>query len=206
MARAYSEDLRERVIGAALGGLSERRAAARYGGGISTAVVWVRRARQTGKMAACRKGQLDDSKLDPPAGFLLELIGAPCHISLNEMQALLQQERGVSAGIGTLWRFFRTRAITVKKPLTQPSRTGRTSLLHERPGLRVSSILILSGRCSSTRPVPRPRWHACMAAAPPDSAYARAFPTAMCGRPLRYKKNLVTGAARLIGCCHVSGL
>ena len=56
MARAYSQDLRERVIRTALGGVSVRKAA-RYGVGISTAVPWVRRAR-SGGMAARRQGQL----------------------------------------------------------------------------------------------------------------------------------------------------
>ena len=47
--------------------------------------------------------------------FGLELIDASSHLSLHEMQARLREERGVSAGIGTLWRFFHARAITVKK-------------------------------------------------------------------------------------------
>lgn len=42
MARAYSQDLRERVIKTALNGLSVRRAAAHYGVGVSTAILWVR--------------------------------------------------------------------------------------------------------------------------------------------------------------------
>ena len=115
MARAYSRDLRERVIGAALGGQSARQAAARYGVGISTAIVWVRRARQTGEWVARRQGKPRGSKLDAHADFLLELIEATCHISLKEMQARLREEHSVSAGIGTLWRFFTARAITVKK-------------------------------------------------------------------------------------------
>ena len=115
MARAYSRDLRERVIGAALGGQSARQAAARYGGGISTAIVWVRRARQTGEWVARRQGKPRGSKLDAHADFLLELIEATCPISLKEMQARLREEHSVSAGIGTLWRFFTARAITVKK-------------------------------------------------------------------------------------------
>jgi len=115
MARAYSRDLRERVIGAALGGQSARQAAARYGGGISTAIVWGRRARQTGEWGARRQGKPRGSKLDAHADFLLELIEATCHISLKEMQARLREEHSVSAGIGTLWRFFTARAITVKK-------------------------------------------------------------------------------------------
>ena len=115
MARAYGEDLRERVIKTALGGASVRQAAARYGVGVSTAILWVRRAREGGEVTARRQGQPKGSKLDAHAAFLLELIDASSHISLQEMQVRLKDERGVWAGIGTLWRFFHTRAITVKK-------------------------------------------------------------------------------------------
>jgi transposase len=114
MARAYSQDLRERVIRTALAGTSVRQAAARYGVGVSTAILWVRRAR-SGEVTARRQGQPKGSKLDAHAAFLLELIEASSHISLHEMQAKLREERGVSVGIGTLWRFFHKRAITVKK-------------------------------------------------------------------------------------------
>ena len=49
MSRAYSQDLRDRVIDATLKeALSARSAAARFGVGIATAIVWVRRARETG--------------------------------------------------------------------------------------------------------------------------------------------------------------
>jgi transposase len=56
MARAYSQDLRDRVIDAALNGLSARQAAARFGVGDATAIVWVRRARQTGERGARKQG------------------------------------------------------------------------------------------------------------------------------------------------------
>ncbi len=132
MARAYSQDLRERVIKTALNGLPIRRAAARYGVGVSTAILWVRRARQGGEVTARRQGQPKGSKLDAHAAFLLEMIDASSHISLQEMQTRLKDERSVSAGIGTLWRFFHARAITVKKnrprgragPARRQSRAG----------------------------------------------------------------------------------
>jgi transposase len=41
MARTYSQDLRDRVIDAALSGASARQAAARFGVGEATAIVWV---------------------------------------------------------------------------------------------------------------------------------------------------------------------
>ena len=51
MGRAYSLDLRERVVGAVLkGGLSCHQAAAQFGVGISTAIFWVQRFRRTGNV------------------------------------------------------------------------------------------------------------------------------------------------------------
>jgi transposase len=131
MARAYSQDLRDRVIKTALSGVSVRQAAARYGVGISTAVLWVRRAR-SGEVAARRQGQPRRSKLDAYAAFLLELIDASSHISLHEMQTRLREERGASAGIGTLWRFFHGRAITVKK--NRPRLRARPARCQSRAG------------------------------------------------------------------------
>jgi len=115
MARAYSQDLRERVVTAALGGTSAWQAATRFGVGIATAILWVRRARETGERTARRQGAPRGSKLDAHADFLLGLVEATPDITLKELQARLQAERGVSAGIGTLWRFFDLRDITFKK-------------------------------------------------------------------------------------------
>ncbi len=115
MARAYSQDLQDRVVKTALGGASVRQEAARHGVGISTAILWVRRAR-SGEATARRQGQPKGSKLNAQAAFLLDLTQATSHISLHEMKAKLREERGVCAGIGTLWHFFHARAITVKKP------------------------------------------------------------------------------------------
>jgi transposase len=52
MARAYSQDLRDRVLDAALAGLPARQAAVRFGVGIATAIVRVRWARDWGAQAA----------------------------------------------------------------------------------------------------------------------------------------------------------
>lgn len=115
MARAYSEDLRGRVIEAVLGGLSARGAARLYRVGESTATRWLQRYRETGERAARRQGQPKRSKLDVHEGFLLGLIDERTDVTLEEMRRRLAEERGVAAGIGTLWRFFASRGITVKK-------------------------------------------------------------------------------------------
>ena len=115
MARAYSQDLRERVLEAAAKGMSARQAADRFGVGVSTAIVWVRRARADGERSARRQGQPRGSKLDAHRVYLLGLVEATTDITLKEMQARLREEKGVAAGIGTLWRFFRGQDYTVKK-------------------------------------------------------------------------------------------
>ncbi|WP_373878200.1 helix-turn-helix domain-containing protein, partial [Azotobacter vinelandii] len=56
MARAYSADLRRRVVDAAMGGLSARQAAERFDVGTATAIVWVRRFREGGELVARRQG------------------------------------------------------------------------------------------------------------------------------------------------------
>jgi transposase len=128
MARAYSQDLRDRVIDAAVAGLPIRRAAVRFGVGIATAILWVCRARESGERRARRQGQPRRSKLDPHRDFLLGLIEAKDDITLTEMQERLAAERSVRAGVGTIWSFLDRNDMTVKKrQLTRPSRIGRTS-------------------------------------------------------------------------------
>ena len=52
MGKPYSMDLRERVVAAVdPGGPSCHRAAAQFGVGVNTAILWVRRFRETGSVA-----------------------------------------------------------------------------------------------------------------------------------------------------------
>ena len=123
MARAYSQDLRERVIDA---GTSARQAAERFGIGVATAIVWVRRARE-GERSARKQGQPKRSKLDQHQ-FLLALIGAEPDITIAEMRERLRSEAGVTASVGTIWTFLDRAGLTFKKrPPTRPSRSAPTS-------------------------------------------------------------------------------
>ena len=124
MARAYSQDLRERVINA---GTSARQAAERFGIGVATAIVWVRRARE-GERSARRQGQPKRSKLDPHREFLLALIEAEPDITIAEMRERLRSEAGLTASVGTIWTFLDRAGLTFKKrPATRPSRSAQTS-------------------------------------------------------------------------------
>jgi transposase len=139
MARAYSHDLRVRVLDAVGAGLSRREAAARYRIGIATVIRWAAHAAVTGETKAKRQGRPRGSKLDAHEGFLLALIEETDDITLLEMQDRLRAERGVSVGLGTLWRFFDGRAITWKKRRrTRPSRTAPTWRPRAKLGSRLS--------------------------------------------------------------------
>ena len=112
MARAYSQDLRARVLDAVSGGSSIRQAAVRFGVGVTMAIVWAGRARTHGETTARRQGRPEGSKRARHADFRLGLVAATPDITLTEMQERLLRDRGVEAGIGTLRRFFDARAVT----------------------------------------------------------------------------------------------
>ncbi len=127
MSGAYSGDLRGRVLDVVDGGSSVRRAAARFWVGVSTAIRWVRRWRETGERTARKQGHPLRSKLDAHEAYLLGLIEETLDITLDEMRHRLAEERGVRAGYGTLWRFFNRRGITVKK--RQATRLSRSATM-----------------------------------------------------------------------------
>ena len=57
MTRPYSNDLRERAVGAVQAGGSCRAVAARFGVAASSAIKWVRRVRETGSVAPGQMGE-----------------------------------------------------------------------------------------------------------------------------------------------------
>ncbi len=76
MARAYSQDLRDRLIDEALAGLPARQAAAQFRIGLATAIGWVRQVRETGNRRPSRQGKPRRSKLDEHRDYILGLIEA----------------------------------------------------------------------------------------------------------------------------------
>jgi transposase len=122
MARAYSQDLRDRVIDAGLSGTPARHAAVRFGVGIATAIRWVRRARKTGDRRAGRQGQPRRSKLNPYRDYIIGLVAETPDMTISEML----ERRGVRAGRATLWTFLDRCGLTFKKsPRTRRSRSAR---------------------------------------------------------------------------------
>jgi transposase len=122
MSKALSVDLRDRVVAAIEAGMSCRQAALRFGVSASSAIRWRTLVRTRGDV---RPGPLGGDRrsghIEGHAPLILAMLDKQRDITLAELQAGLA-EHGVVVGIGTLWRFFDRRKITLKK-----SRRMRTS-------------------------------------------------------------------------------
>ena len=126
MARALSVDLRQRVVEAIARGLSRRQAAKHFGVSAASAVRWAAQAKTSGDLTPQKQGgDRRSARIEAEADFILGEVENKEDITLAELQAKLA-ERGMRFGIGTLWRFFHRRRITVKKRRrTLPSRSVR---------------------------------------------------------------------------------
>ena len=113
MAKAYSLDLRERVIGAVSAGASCRSAADRFGVSASSAIKWMQRFRRSGSAAAKPVGG-SRSPLDDHADWLLGLIAGEADLTLDEIHGRLR-DRKIAAGRTAVWEFFRRQGISFKK-------------------------------------------------------------------------------------------
>lgn len=105
MASPYSVDLRERVVGTVEeGGLSRRQAAARFGVGISTAIDWVRRYRETGSVKA---GQMGGHKPRNISGAHRDWLSGRCREKEFTLRGLVGElaERGLKVDYRSVWEF-----------------------------------------------------------------------------------------------------
>ena len=114
MTRAFSDDLRSRVLAASRDGMSARSAATRFGIGISTAIAWISSARQ-GQFAPAKQGRRGGSRLHAHEAFIVWMIEEEKDITLNEMVLRLEEEKAVSIGRSALDNWLRKRGWTFKK-------------------------------------------------------------------------------------------
>jgi len=119
MAKAYSADMRLRVIGRIESGASRREAAEHYEVSPSTAVIWVKCFRETGRCAAKPRGG-STSPLEKHADFLLALIELEPDLTLDEVVSVMRELK-MPGSRTAIWRFFQRHKITFKK---KPARSG----------------------------------------------------------------------------------
>jgi putative transposase len=115
MGRPYSLDLRERVVAAVEeADMSRRQAAARFGVGVSTVIVWVRRFRRTGSAAPGKMG-----------GYKPKAISGEHHVWLVQrcrekdftLRGLVAElaERGLKVDYRSVWNFVHAEKLSYKK-------------------------------------------------------------------------------------------
>ncbi|MGA2539646.1 MAG: IS630 family transposase [Terracidiphilus sp.] len=116
MGRAYSDDLRERVVRAVIkGGLSRHQAAAQFGVGISTAINWVQRFLETGSVKPDQIGGYRPKKI---AGPHREWLMQRCRKDFT-VRGLVAElaERGLKVDYRTMWEFVHAEKLSYKKTL-----------------------------------------------------------------------------------------
>lgn len=115
MAGPYSLDLRERVIGAVVGGMSRRKAAELFDVGIATVIRWVREFFETGRKSAKPMGGDNRSRLTGERDWILTRTATTPDLTIDEIREELKEQRGIAVSYAAVWRFFHREKITLKK-------------------------------------------------------------------------------------------
>src|SRR5205823_14216993 len=131
MGKPYSLDLRERVVAAVVtGGLSCNRAAKQFGVGISTAIHWVRRLRETGSVAPGKVGGHKPKAISGKHQVWLSQRLKDGDFTLRGLVAELAG-RGLKVDYRSVWEFVHAEKLSVKKKRggwrTRSSRRGASA-------------------------------------------------------------------------------
>ena len=125
MARAYSLDLRERVVAAVAAGESCRAVAATFRVSVASVVKWSQRFRATGSAAADKVGGRRPYALQGEREWLLARLAEKPDLTLRAIGAELAV-RGIKVSHFAVWHFFVHEGITFKKkPARQRARSAR---------------------------------------------------------------------------------
>ena len=115
MSRAYSMDLRDRVVRAVeTEGMSRRQAASRFGVSYSAAIAWLKRYHVRGSVAPGRIGGYRPKKI---AGAYRDWLVQRCQDADFTLRGLVRElaERGLKVDYRSVWEFVRAEKLTHKK-------------------------------------------------------------------------------------------
>ena len=124
MTRAYSMDLRERVVSAVESGQSCRSVAKLFQVGAATVVRWVQRQRGLGTCAPHAMGGRRHFVLLAQRDWLLARVAAAPDLTVRALRAELIA-RGTAVSYGAVWDFLVAEGLTYKKN-TARRRAGTT--------------------------------------------------------------------------------
>ena len=136
MARAYSLDLRKRVVAAVASGQTCRAVAERFGVSVASVVKWSQRFRATGSAAARPMGGNRPYVLSSERDWLLKRLAEQPDVTLRALLAELA-ERGIKVSYYAVWHFFEHEGISFKK---KPARQ-RAGSPRRRPAARAMAAL-----------------------------------------------------------------
>ena len=136
MARAYSLDLRERVVGAVTAGQPCRAVASTFGVSVASVVKWSQRFRATGSAAALKVGGRRPFALAGERSWLLGRIAEAPDLTLRAIAAELA-ERGIRVSYFAVWHFFEHEGISFKK---KPARQRARSARHHQAARAVEEV------------------------------------------------------------------
>lgn len=114
MGRAYSLDLRERVVAAVVSGESCRAVAATFKVSVASVVKWSQRFRTIGSAAARPMGGNRPYALAKERDWLLARLAETPDVTLRALLAELA-ERGIKVSYYAVWHFFEHEGISFKK-------------------------------------------------------------------------------------------
>jgi transposase len=162
MGKAYSLDLRERVVLAVEEkGQSCREAAAGFGVAASTAIKWVKRKKVTGSVAPGPMGGHKPKTLrGEHRDWLIERRRTK-DFTLRGLVAELA-ERGLKVDYRLVWEFIHAEKLTYKKkPYTLANKIVLTLHEDEPSGSFIKRTSIPLALCSLTKRGPKPTWRRC---------------------------------------------
>jgi len=116
MATCRSEDLRFRVVELVASGSSRRAAAERFAVSVSSAIRWSARAQSEGSPKPRKQGRpAGKGPLVAHLDYLIAVVEAAPDITMPELAAKLQAERGVVAAWASLSKLLCRAGFTYKK-------------------------------------------------------------------------------------------
>jgi transposase len=145
MTRPLSNDLRERVVAAVLGGESSRAIAARFAVAVSSVVKWSQRYRATGSVAPGKMGGHRKPLLDPHRAFIRERIKQTPHLTLHRLKEELAA-RGVHVSHNAVWLLLRREGLRFKKNAVR----ARAGARGRRPP--AAALAVMAGQPGSSAP------------------------------------------------------
>lgn len=115
MARAYSNDLRERVAQSVVSGRSVRETAALFGVSVASAVKWSQRLRATGSAAARPVGGRRPRILAKEQAWLLARMAEQPDLTMRGLALELREKGYPTVSHNTVWKQLRLAGFSFKK-------------------------------------------------------------------------------------------